>query len=162
MSDESDPPRKFFQLKPTEFEVVNERLKTASPSEPPPGAVSSQPSGPSGPIDVRELVRIGAKGTTLHPAQPPHVRDNDVHTILRENLAHANAAGLNDLAPKPKRVSHRKRQYWGLMLCGNAVLLTITLMAGPTNPVQFVYGIAGLVIFNLGLWWVMWHIMEDY
>lgn len=100
--------------------------------------------------------------TVRHARGPGSAAGNDVHAILRDNLARANAAGPNELAPKPRRASRRKRHYWALMLIVNAGLLTLTLASGPKYPVTFVYGIAGLVIFNLGLWWVMWQIMEDY
>ncbi len=158
MPEDSDPPRKFYDLKPREFEVVN-ALPRQPGERPPASAVAgARPEA----IDVNDLIRsANSAGAGLAPKAVP-AAGNDVHAILRDNLARANAAGLNELAPKPRRASRRKRHYWALMLIVNAGLLTLTLASGPKYPFTFVYGIAGLVIFNLGLWWVMWQIMEDY
>jgi hypothetical protein len=135
MTDEPDPPRKFYKLGEAKFQRVNE-------AAPPPieGAIS------------------GAAGNAP-PAPPP--LPNDVHRILLENRAIDHEAGLYDLAPKPKRKSRRKRDYWILMflfngLCGLAIahfgLLTIPGM----------YAFAGMIMVSAGLTWVMWFIMDDY
>lgn len=156
MADDSDPPRKFYGLKPTEFERVN-----AAPA-PPPAAASPAPDAGPAPandpgqrIDVRDLVRSGSgRGPVLgHNATVN--RANEVHAILQDNLTRANAAGLNDVVVPPKRKSRRKRDYVVSLLVGNAVLLVGTII----NPV---FGGAGLIIFNVGLTWIMWFVMDDY
>jgi len=154
MPDEPDPPRKFYGLKPKEFERANEL-----PAPPPlpesradPGIARSN----AGRIDVRDLARQAARGVPLlDGSNAPANRDNDIHSILRANLAHANAAGLNELAPKPKRRSRRKRDYWLAMLGGNLVFIGCTL-------IQPIFGGAGLILYNIGLAWTMWVVMDDY
>lgn len=161
MSDDSDPPRKFYKLKPTEFERVNSVPTSESPVENSGVAADTAAAPVAGAIDVRELARQGAAGMPLLSGNTPRTQANEVHAVLQENLDRANAAGLNDLAPLPKKRSRRKRDYWLMMVPGTLFFGFFAAM-GPGNPLPFVYGIGGLVIFNIGLWWTMWHIMEDY
>ena len=164
MPDEQDPPRKFYQLKPREFERANPVTPGPPPDtsagapDPGPGATTS---GAPGPIDVRELVRQGAANAPLLSGNVTANRANEVHAMLAENAAHANAAGLNHVALPPKRRSKRKRDYWLLMIAGNGVLLTLVLL-NRSNAVVFVSGIAGMGLFTAGFSWVMWQIMSDY
>ncbi|HEU5078300.1 MAG TPA: hypothetical protein VFT72_03770 [Opitutaceae bacterium] len=110
MSEDSDPPRKYYRLKPKEFERIN--------------------------------------------VDPSHSSDpNEVHKILEENLSAANNAGLNDVAPPPRRRSRRLRDYIVAMVFGNLVLLIATGIAP-------ILGIVGLVIYNLGVTWIVWVVMD--
>jgi hypothetical protein len=78
-----------------------------------------------------------------------------VHAILRENLARANAAGLNEVTPPAPRKSRRKRDYILALIAGN----TFFIVGLKYNPV---FAGAGLIIFNVGVTWVMWVVMDDY
>jgi hypothetical protein len=157
MPDESDPPRKVYQLKPTEFERVN-----APRRDPAPDATCSPDSPPdSGRIDVRDLIKQGSGSGPALGVNGPVNRDNEVHALLRHNVARDNAAGLNDVAPRPKRRSRRKRDYWLLLIPVN--LFFAFAAFGPyANPLTFVYGIAGFILFTISLTWVMWGVMDDY
>jgi hypothetical protein len=140
MPDQPDPPRINYRFKPRAFESVNAPVGT--PQE-------------IGPINVRDLTRqAAAKGPHRSVARPAN-RDHDVRSLLRANLAHDNAAGLNDLTPKPRRASRRKRDYWVALILGNLALVAATIFMP-------VFGGAGLVIFNVGLAWIMWFVMDDY
>lgn len=159
MPNESDPPRKFYGLKPRDFEVVNALPR--HPHESPPAAENVSGPRPDA-IDVNDLIRsANSTGSGLARKAGP-VAENDVHAILRENLARADAAGLNELAPKPRRKSRRKRDYWLLMAGAWAGFGTMIVAAGPRNPIGFVYALAGLVVSTLGLTWIMWFVMDDY
>jgi hypothetical protein len=159
MADESDPPRKFYGLKPTEFERVNAPSSASSP--PPPPANLSPDPGPAAAadsscaIDVRELARVASGGGSALGHHATVNRANDVHAILQHNLARANAAGVNKVTPPAPRKSRRQRDYFLSLLVGNVVLVVGTVI----NPV---FGGAGLIIFNVGLAWVMWVVMDDY
>ncbi|MBL9199910.1 MAG: hypothetical protein JNL39_05350 [Opitutaceae bacterium] len=142
MADESDPPRKHYQLKPREFERVNERPGESLPGE------GTQP------INVRDHLRSAA-ASPAPPGRPHHAADNDVHAMLRANHERRRAAGLEEAPPPPPRRSRRKRDYWLAMGLGNAALIA-GLFASP------VFAGAGLVIFNTGLTWVMWFVVDDY
>jgi hypothetical protein len=154
MADDADPPRKFFQLKPKEFEAVNAIPRPADPAAP---TVDSKPAAaaPSGPIDVRELARIATKTQTLLKGNVAANRANEVHAMLKDNLDRANAAGLNDISVRPKRKSKRKRDYFLTLLGGN-LLLAFAL------TIQPIFAVAGLILFNIGLTWIMWVVMDDY
>ena len=149
MSDESDPPRKFFQLKPKEFDRVN-------------APVSAAPAD-SSPTDVSGHIQAANAGTVVPPkARPrPPAPVNDIQAILRDNLSRADAAGLNELTPKPKRRSRRTRDFWLLLVPLNAFCAFAAF--GPwANAVSFVYGLAGIILISVGLTWVMWFVMDDY
>ena len=146
MRDEPDPPRKFYQLKPKEFEAVN-----------PP---SNLPPVDSTPTTVRGHLRAANEGPILRPHQAPPA-ETEVHALLRDNHARANAAGLNDVAPRVRRPSRRKRDYWLLLIPINAFFAFMAF--GPyRNPMTLAYGIGGMIVFTLGLTWVMWFVMDDY
>ncbi|WP_414664747.1 hypothetical protein [Horticoccus sp. 23ND18S-11] len=146
MRDEPDPPRKFYQLKPKEFEAVN-----------PP---SNLPPADSTPTTVRGHLRAANDGP-LPPRPLPAPTENEVHALLRENHARADAAGLNEVQPVAPRRSRRKRDYWVLLLPINAFFGFMAF--GPyRSAMTFTYGLSGMVIFTLGLTWVMWFVMDDY
>jgi hypothetical protein len=85
--EDADLPRKTYGFKPTQFEVVNK--PTGDP-------------GGSGPIDIHELYRKAAPPVKY---ARPAAAENEVHAILRENLAKASDAGLNDLLERPPRAA---------------------------------------------------------
>ena len=159
MPDELDPPRKFYGLKPREFEVVNAQPR--HPGESPPAAGAASEPRPEA-IDVNDLIRsANAGGAGLLP-KAGSVAENEVHAILRDNLARAEAAGLNELTPKPRRKSRRKRDYWLLLAGACAVFGTIILKSGPREPVTFIVALGGLVVSTVGLTWILWFVMDDY
>jgi hypothetical protein len=106
-------------------------------------------------LKPREFERVNApRGTLGHSAA------HDVYAIRQELRAREQASGLDEIAPRPPRVSRRKRDYWLLMAVGNALLVTLMLLSG--NVVTLVFAGAGIVIYSLGVTWVMWQIMGDY
>ncbi len=161
MSDPSDPPRKFFDLKPRDFERVN-GVPPPTAADVPAADPGIAPAPASGPIDVKDLFRQAQVNAPLLSKSRSRGPENEVHGILRNNHERATAAGLNDLAPKAKRISRRRRHYWISMIVGTALFGSIIIGAGPSNPIFFIYGLAGLVLYNVGLWWSMWHVLDDY
>lgn len=160
MADDPDPPRKFYQLKPKEFERVNEspRSPDSVPTAADPGIA---PAASQQRIDVRDLARQAARGAPLLGHNAPQNRANEVHAILQDNLQHANAAGLNELAPKPKRRSKRLRDYWVTLIALNGFFLF--WIFGPlANGITIVYGSAGIILFSIGFTWVMFFVVDDY
>ena len=158
MADESDPPRKYYQLKPRAFEQVNAPV---SPSPVPTPPVAPGESKTGGRIDVHDLYeQARTPGAVLTPPGKPGAK-NQVHVILQDNLAHANAAGLNTLTYKAKRRSRRTRDYFLVTISLDALFAFIAF--GPfSNIALMAYGVAGIIITTLGLWWVMFFVMDDY
>ncbi|WP_148218067.1 hypothetical protein [Opitutus terrae] len=83
------------------------------------------------------------------------VDPNDIRLTLADNLNRANKAGLNDVMPPPPRRSRRRRDYLLAMVFGNLVLIVGTI-------IMPVFGAAGLIIYNVGLTWIVWGVMDDY
>jgi hypothetical protein len=185
MPDESDPQRKFYQLKPTDFERVNAPRPPASdqPTTPDAGPASARPEAR---IDVRELTRQAMGTAPLLGVNAPVNRANEVHDMLRGNLAVEDAAGLNELSPMPRKRSRRRRDFWVLVIGTNALIALVysaqmfmgfqvmCLAAGMpaefgnlvrfaiTNPANYILAVAGMVFFTVAWWWLLYGVMDDY
>lgn len=163
MADDPDPPRKFYDLKPTTFEQVNERVPPTAPAPdatgaPDPGPVAVDP----GPIDVRAMYEQAATpGPALGSAARSATSENDVHVLLRINAARDEAAGLNRIKPKPRRPSRRKRDYWISLLGSNGIVVGTLFLVGP-NLVSALFAFAGVVILTCSMTWIFWFILDDY
>lgn len=161
MADESDPPRKVYQLKPKEFERVN-TIVPGAPATPANAAPDPGPqAAPAGKIDVRQLAQQASTGGPLLANNAPANRANDVHAMLQGNHARANAAGLNDVPERPRGPSRRKRDYW-LSLVGGNLAIVVTLLVCGFNVVSGMFAFGGMVFFSAGLTWIMWFVMDDY
>ncbi len=139
---EPEPPPRTFQFKPTAFEVSNRRAGAAPADQP---------------IDVRQLNRLAGPP----PSSAAVPAENEVHAILRANLARAEAQGENAIILPPRRPSRRKRDFWLLFIGGN-LLAAATVGGLHKNVVTVVFGFSAMVFFSLGLIWVMWFVMDDY
>jgi hypothetical protein len=83
--------------------------------------------------------------------------------MLRANVARDNAHGLNELVPLEKRPSRRRRDFWFLVISGNLLLGLIAVASGGIrNPMVFASSAAGMGMITACLYWVMFHIMDDY
>jgi hypothetical protein len=136
MTDEPDPPRKFYKLAEAKFDRVNDAAPTAESS-----SISNQAA------------------SEANPAEP--LRENDVHKILLENRAVDKAGGLFDVAPVVKRPSRRKRDYWLLLLMGDG-FFSLALAYWGLRSIPGLFAGAGIIFFSISLTWVMWLIMDDY
>lgn len=157
--DPSDPPRKFYDFKDREFERANPPRPPSSDS----AASQERTIDPKKPVDVRELHRIAATpGPVLNPRGKPK-RENEIHGILRENLARENAAGLNHLSPKSPKKSRRRRDYILLMALNLLVFGGLSVVAVQArNVILFIYSIAALGMIAAASTWVIWFVMDDY
>lgn len=188
MADDSDPPRKYYTFKPREFETVN----GPRPGQPPPPAPAATPAAepasepthtrehgmvqpaqdPTARIDVRELAQIAKGNLPLLGVNGPVNRPNDVHTMLRDNTAKAEAAGLHEVNLVKRRRSKRNRDYWVMLIGGNAGIMlscgralfgelvhrNFAALIAPTNlPTSSL-----LVLYTVGITWVMFAVMDDY
>lgn len=158
MSDAPDPPRKFYAFKPREFETVNPPVAPPQPPAAPPEPQAMEPPATPAPPDAREIARLATPKGKLLATSSRLGAENDVHAILRDNLAKANAAGLNELTPKPPRKSRRTRDYFLTLGAGNLFFIATILF----RPHVAVFAVAGMIILTLGLTWVMWFVMDDY
>lgn len=165
MPDEPDPPRKFYGFKPREFDVANPHLRPplapdAAPAALDPGIASA----PSGRIEVRDLNRLAATGQPLLSSTPAPVRENDLHGILRENLARADAAGLNDVKLDPNHRTPRARRirrFWIALVVINVPLGAFAFWVGPKTAIPFVCSIAAIGILTSRLIWDTFFLNTD-
>jgi hypothetical protein len=111
---------------------------------------------------VRELFRqASTPGSVL--SKGPRNEPNEVHAVLRDNLARANEAGLNEVPLRPKRPSKRRRDYILLMVGLNAVLVFLAVgFFRSGNVIGFVSAMAGIGLLSASITWVMWFVMDDY
>ncbi|MCX6953598.1 MAG: hypothetical protein NTV51_15715, partial [Verrucomicrobia bacterium] len=123
------------------------------PPAPDPGIVSTH----SGPIDVRDLNRIATTGQPLLSAKPAPNKENEIHGVLRDNLAVANAAGLNEVTLDPNYVSPRQkriRRMWIIIVAADVPLVLLAWKIGPGAAIPFVCAlgaigmVTGIQIFN--------------
>ena len=141
---EGETPRREFRLKPTEFERANR---------------PADAFGDNAASDTRQIYREANARSPSAAAPAP--AENEVQAILRDNVARAQAAGLDEVIPQRRRPSRRKRDYWLMLGVGN--LLVVGAVLGlHQNAVTLVFGLSAVVLFTLGLTWVMWAVMDDY
>ncbi len=162
MADDPEPPRKFYQLKPKDFERVN-RVPGASvaPVVPAPDAGPAPIDDRHRRIDVRELIRQGAAGAPLLSANQPANRPNEVHGVLKDKFEHDRAHGLFHVEPgDDKERRQRIRNYWLLLVLVDAPFLWLAWKVnplrglGPASAIVFTCAIAGFGMFTA--WWT-WH-----
>jgi hypothetical protein len=146
-TDPSEPeaPRRQFRLK------VPEIARTDPPSDAPDAG---------GPIDVQQHLRRAA-GPPPRAVPTAAASENDVHGILRTNVAHAKSVGLHAVVPRRRRPSRRKRDYW-LVLIGVNLVFVGAAIVGYGNVVTLGFAIGGIIFFSLALTWVMWFVLDDY
>ncbi len=167
MPDEPDPPRKFYGFKPTTFEIANphsglppEPAKPAAAPQPDPGIVRVDEQR----IDVRELNRLAATGQPLLSSTPAPVIENEIHTVLRDNLAVANAAGLNTVKLDPNYVSpqqHRVRRFWLVIVAFDLPLGAYAGWIGHEQAIPFTCAVGGIGFVTARLIWETFFLNTD-
>ncbi len=168
MAEEPNPPRKFYGFKPREFATAN----VPHPAAPPPASAPLPDPGlvrpHVGPIDVRALNRLAATGRPLLRTPAGPIQQNDVHTILRDNLAVADAAGLNEVKIDPRhRTPHQRRvrRCWILLVAVNVPLgLVAWKMSHPMSQASayfFTFAVAGMALFTARVIWETFFLNTD-
>lgn len=164
MSDAPDPPRKHYGFKPREFESANTHPpmpgRDAAPPKPDPGIVAADTS----PIDVRDLNRVANAGRTPLGKGPAPNKENEIHDVLRENFAVANAAGLNEVKPNPGYVSARQRRQRRLLLVVLLFDVPMGLFAwyiGPSQALPFVCALAAIGMITAQQIWHTYFLNTD-
>lgn len=104
----------------------------------------------------REFERVNAPPGSTAGKSTAH----DIHAMLEQNRALEKKAGLKEVEIRPVH-SRRKREYWQLLVAGNVVFALIAWF-GRNNAFVAVSAGSGVVIFSLGLTWIMWFVMNDY
>lgn len=187
MADEPDPPRKFYGFKPREFERANPDLPAKESAPPPASAPDSGVAAyGSGPIDVRDLNRLAGTGQPLLSSTPVPSERNQVHAMLEQNHAVADAAGLNRVNPPTYKYRRRRRDYIVLMIGGNGFILVVyfaeialgfqvqclaahmpfafygLLQHFLSNPIIFLLPTLCIAFFSAAMTWLLYGVLDDY
>lgn len=168
MPDEPDPPRKLYGFKPRAFAAAN----APRPSAPPPASAPLPDPGivrvHDARIDVHDLHRAAATGQPLRAAPPSPTRENDVHAILRANLAVADAAGLNQVTIDPRhRTPHQRRvrRCWILLVAVNVPLGALAWKTShpmtQASAYFFTFAVAGIALLTARLVWETFFLNTD-
>ena len=161
MQDEPDPPRKTYGFKPREFERANP-MSQSQPAETPSADPGILPAA-DGKIDVHALIRAGAGAGSQLGSNAVANRDNDVHGILRANLARDQAAGHFDLGPLDDSKRRRRiRNYWFAIVAVDLPLGAFAYWIGHGAALPFVSAIAGIAMFTAWLTWETFFLRTHY
>lgn len=140
-----DPPPKVYGFKERAFQRDNTRTSDA-----PPVPTAKELAIMAGPVTA------SPKGAT----GPKPGDQNDVFTHLQGNRAVEKRHGLDEIEIRKIR-SRRKRDFWLLLVGGNFAIVAGVALSG-FNIISSIFGLAGLIIFSLGVSWVMWQVMDKY
>ncbi|MDQ5977088.1 MAG: hypothetical protein QG602_60 [Verrucomicrobiota bacterium] len=145
MPDETDPPRKVYGFKEREFKRDN----------PPTAGGEVMPT-------AKDLAKLAGHhhNPGQRTAQAKADDPNDVFKVLHQNRQVADEHGLNEVEIK-KVKSRRKRDFWLILVGGNLAIIGGVYFSG-ISVITLVFGLAGLIIFSLGLSWIMWQVMDRY
>lgn len=145
MPDEPDPPRKVYGFKEQEFQRDNAPSSGASPMP-----------------TAKDLAKLAGVHHDPRPRQAgPKAGDpHDVFEVLRQNRRREQRHNLDAIEIRKIR-SRRKRDFWWGLVGGNLLIIGGVLVSG-SSVITVVYGLAGLIIFSIGLSWIMWQVMDRY
>ena len=140
MPDDSDPPRKKYELKSSsDFARVND--------------TSDQPG--NGPTDIRGFIASANPADFATKANSPVNRPNEVHVILQENLQRDAAAGLHyvSTAPDPRR-ARRRRTFWIAITLVDVPFGSFAWFVGHEAAIPFVCSVGIVAMFTgVMIWW---------
>ncbi|MEZ0216276.1 MAG: DUF4339 domain-containing protein [Rariglobus sp.] len=110
---------------------------------------------------ARPHYTLDANRPVEHVNHPDNTAVPSVDEMLRANIARQRAAEGELLTPQPPRSNKRRRDYLFLVIAGNALGLLVFILL-PSNPLVLVYLLAFFVIYNLGLAWTLYGVMDRY
>jgi hypothetical protein len=92
-----------------------------------------------------------------HPSNTPVL---SVDEMLRANLTRQQSA-VPELLKPVESPNHRRRDYLFLMISGNSIGILAAFLL-PANPIVLVPLFIFLVVYNLGITWVLYGVMNRY
>jgi hypothetical protein len=93
-------------------------------------------------------------------AQTDHLPKIDVYDILDDIRQTEIESGMDQIRTNRFSVSKRSRDFWVMLIVGNAIFLGTALLA--PNTISLVFGIAGCGLFTFALLWSMFGVMDKY
>lgn len=127
--------------------------RMADAPEPPPRTFTFKP---------KEFERVNAPRPEADEPREAAPLANDVFAMQRDVREREIAAGMDVLKPADRPHSKRRRRdYWVMLIAGNAGFLAVGALVG-ANPVTIIYTFSGIVLYTVGLTWVMWFVVDRY
>ncbi|MCE2863077.1 MAG: hypothetical protein LW690_11535 [Opitutaceae bacterium] len=162
MPEETESPKRKFRFKPTAFETVNERWEGRPPdASPDPGPEPAHAQ--AGSIDVHDLLREAARGVPVTGVHRGSGSDNEVRSVLREEQARQEEAGLFETGTLDDSVRRRRlRRYVIVLVVTGVAAGTIALLTGPRDPLPFTLAVAGFGAFSAWLTWRTFFLRTHY
>ena len=135
--------------------IAEEKSSTAGRRgrPPAPGQPPAELAPPPG-FKAAQIERVNA------PAHPGDEEAVSVPEILQENVAAEVESGLADVKARKRRISRRSRDF--VLLVGSIDAAIVIYMRIASNPLAFVYGIAGITLATSTIAWVAFVVMDDY
>jgi len=162
MPGEMEPSPRKLRFKPTAFESVNGRSGALPPDESPrpdPGPAGAH----AGSTDVHDLLREAARGVPVTGVHRGNGRDNDVRSVLREEQARQEKAGLFETGPLDDSVRRRRLRRYGIVMGMTGISAgTIAVLTGPRDPLPFTLTVAAFGAFSAWLTWRTFFLRTHY
>lgn len=161
MEDEPSPPRRVFGFAPREFVRANRPAGRPPQHDTPPDPDAESIPATDKPIEACDMAR-NASGEPPFKANLRADRENEVHGILRFNVARDRAHGWYDVElgrNKKRRV--RIRNYVLALIAINMPLGLIAWLSGHTDPFPFVFAIAGMSYLSARVTWETWFLRTE-
>jgi len=86
--------------------------------------------------------------------------DHDVFAIRRQVREREQAAGMDHITAAPPKKSKRARDFWVSLIFGWGLLMAIGFMT--TGLIGLLAGAALGLLYVVGIWWIFYHILDDY
>ena len=161
MQDEPEPPRKTYGFKPRDFERANPAPAQPTSELPAPDPGISAASDEK--ISVHDLIRAGAGQGSQLGSNKVGNRENDIHEVLRANLASDQAAGHFDLGTLDDSKRRRRiRNYWIGIVAFDTPFALFAFWIGHGAAIPFVCSIAAMALFTSYLTWQTFFLRTHY
>lgn len=118
------------------------------------------PKSPSTATPSRNPLGFGATKFDRVNNAPGAGPSVDVTTMLEEVRQMEREAGLDNLKPDRFKVSRRTKDFWIMLIVGNALLLGGGIAM--QSLTSLVFAIGGMGLFTFGLLWSMYGVMDRY
>jgi hypothetical protein len=93
-------------------------------------------------------------------ADAAHLPKVDVYNILDDIRQTEIESGMDFVRGNRFKISKRSRDFWIMLIIGNAIFLGVPMLS--PNTISLVFGIAGCGLFTFGLLWSMYGVMDRY
>lgn len=113
-------------------------------------------------LKPKEFERLNAPRPEAGETTEPAPLANDVFAMQRDLREREMAAGMDVLKPAERpRATRRRRDYRLLLLGGNGAIVGVGALVD-FNLMTLVCVFSGVILFSIGLTWIMWVVMDRY